>query len=73
VCSLYYDEKRANDGYYFLRKNIKDKILYVLIDFSIPIKEKLLSCLVLYPKLYYLVRGIFMFIKNTYKGNNLDP
>jgi glycosyltransferase involved in cell wall biosynthesis len=41
-----------NDNYFLLRKNVKDKIFYVLADFSIPIKVKLVSCLVLYPRMF---------------------
>jgi hypothetical protein len=51
---LHYIKMRniVSDDYLFLRKDIKNKIFYVLIDSSIPIKIKLLSWLVLYPKLF---------------------
>jgi hypothetical protein len=60
----------ANDDYYFLRKNIKGKYFYLLTDFSIPMKEKLISYLVLYPRLFNAVTTLYKRIRSIHIMNN---
>jgi hypothetical protein len=59
LCRHYIKMKNIGDSYRFLKKDIKDKLPYILIDFSFPIKEKLLSWLVLHPKLFYVMSVLY--------------
>jgi glycosyltransferase involved in cell wall biosynthesis len=52
-----------NDNYAFLRKDLKDNLFSILVDFTIPVKEKIRYVLVLYPKLWHLSHSIFVFVK----------
>jgi glycosyltransferase involved in cell wall biosynthesis len=64
LCTHYISRmKTINDKYYLLRKDIIDKLPYILIDVSFPLREKLLSCLVLFPKLWRFARSVFLFKK----------
>jgi glycosyltransferase involved in cell wall biosynthesis len=60
IC-LYYivTKKFDNADYNFLRKNIKDNFFYLLTDFSIPVKMKLVTLLVLYPRLFNIIAFLY--------------
>jgi hypothetical protein len=59
LCGDYIKMKNLNDRYYFLRKSIKDRLPFILMDLSFPVKERLLSCLVLYPRLFDAVFALY--------------
>jgi hypothetical protein len=59
LCIHYIKMKEINSQYYLLRKDIKNKFLSLLVDFSFPIKEKLLTCMTLYPKLFNFISVLY--------------
>jgi glycosyltransferase involved in cell wall biosynthesis len=53
----------STDAYMFLRNITRANFIYVLTDFTLSIKEKSQCLFSLYPKLWHLVRCIFVFTK----------
>jgi glycosyltransferase involved in cell wall biosynthesis len=71
LCIHYIKTKNSsNENYLFLTKKIRDKLPCVLINFSVPVKEKLMSWLVLYPSLF---NTIYLLYKKLIPNNTPPP